>query len=240
VINKPAGISSLSEHGNTALSVFEVMKQEEPHARLCHRLDKFTSGCMIVSAHDDAYRHVSLAFEHREIRKVYHAVVHGASALQGEVVDVPLVKKRNNTGIVAREGKPALTTFTTLESFGHYSLIECFPSTGRFHQIRIHLAHLGFPIVADTLYGGQLPYLSALVRRYKPSGRDENPMIQRQALHAFSLGFTGPSGQEIKAIAPYPPDLHTLVKLLRKNDPAPTALPKDRNQWAFPSGQING
>ncbi len=219
VINKPAGISSLAEHTAPTLSLFDVMKAHNDKARLCHRLDKFTSGCMIISKNDEAYRLISIGFEKREIKKTYHAVVHGSSHFENEVVKVPLVKKLNNTAIVARTGKDAETTFNTLESFKHFSLVECKPKTGRFHQIRVHLQYAGYPIVADETYGGKIPYLSQVMNRYKNSSRrDENPMMKRFALHAFQLNFAAPSGNKIEVTAPYPKDFNTLVKLVRKND----------------------
>lgn len=219
VINKPAGISSLAEHTAPTLSLFDVMKDHNPEARLCHRLDKFTSGCMIVSKNDDAYRTISIGFEKREIKKTYHAVVHKSSAFENESVKMPLVKKVNNTGIIAPNGKPAETVFNTLESFKHFSLVECKPITGRFHQIRVHLQYVEHPIVADELYGGKIPYLSQILPRYKNSSRrEENPMIRRFALHAHQLSFKAPSGENLEITAPYPKDFNTLVKLIRKND----------------------
>ncbi|MGB0432394.1 MAG: RluA family pseudouridine synthase [Bacteroidia bacterium] len=219
IINKPWGISSLAEHTAKTTSLFDVMKSFNPNARLCHRLDKFTSGCMIVSKNDDAYRAISIGFEKRLIHKTYHAVVHKPSAFENESVKMALVKKVNNTGIVAHNGKPAETIFNTLESFKHFSLVECKPVTGRFHQIRVHLQYLDHPIVADEIYGGKIPYLSEILPRYKNSSRrEENPMIKRFALHAHQLEFTTPSGKALKINAPYPKDFNTLIKLIRKND----------------------
>lgn len=219
IINKPAGISSLAEHTAPTLSVFDIMKTADPKARLCHRLDKFTTGCMIVSKNDDAYRSVSIGFEKRLIEKTYHAIAHKPSAFNNDIIDVPLVKKQNNTGIVAKLGKDAKTIITTLESFKHFSLIECKPVTGRFHQIRIHLQYRNHPIVADEVYGGSIPYLSQIIPRYKNSSRrEENPMMTRFALHAKRLNFKTPSGKEIMVDAPYPKDFATLIKIIRKND----------------------
>lgn len=218
VIHKPSGISCLAEHTADTVSLYDLAKAFNPEARLCHRLDKFTSGCLIISKHDEAYRHVAIAFEKRNIEKTYHAVVHGKTNFVQEEVDVPLVKKVNGTAIWARAGKPASTTLTTIESYGHYSLVECKPKTGRFHQIRVHLKFKEHPIAADGDYGGHLPYLSEVVKRYKVSARDENPMIRRYALHAFALKFKGLKEEDIEVQCPYPKDYATLLKLLRKND----------------------
>jgi len=220
IINKPAGISCLAEHTAPTESLFDIAKAYDENTRLCHRLDKFTSGCLIISKNDEAYRHVAILFEQRKIGKTYHAIAHGPSNFEGEIVTVPLVKKVNGTAIWARGGKEAYTEFNTLESFGHYSLVSCQPKTGRFHQISVHLKFLEHPIVADETYGGHLPYLSEVLRRYKPSSREENPMIRRYALHAQALSFESTKGDLIHIEAPYPKDFTTLLKLLRKNDRA--------------------
>lgn len=218
VINKPSGVSCLAEHTASTRSLYDITKEFDLNARLCHRLDKYTSGCLIISKNDETYRHVAMAFENRTISKTYHTVVHGSTAFENELVDVPLVKKVNGTAIWAKSGKPSATTFTTLESFGHYSLVECKPQTGRFHQIRIHLKFKEHPIAADDLYGGHAPHLSEVLKRYKASARDENPMIRRYALHAYALSFMGLKEETIEVSCPYPKDFATLIKLLRKND----------------------
>lgn len=218
VINKPSGISALAEHTSEAISIFELTKAHNSDARLCHRLDKFTSGCMIVSKNDATYRTISMQFENRKVSKIYHAVAYGPTAFQDHLLDLALVKKQNNSAIWAKDGKSAQTYFSTLECYKHLSLLECRPVTGRFHQIRVHLQNLGHPIAADELYGGKIPYLSDIVGRYKRSARAENPMIKRYALHAYKIGFELPSGADVEIEAPYPTDFMTLVKLLRKND----------------------
>ena len=218
VINKPAGISCLAEHDTATTCLFDLMKAYNPDARLCHRLDKHTTGCMIVSKNDNCYRHIAMAFEHRKIQKTYHAIAHNPSGFNQEKIELALVKKGNNTGIVAKTGKEATTIITTAKCYKHFSLIACQPITGRFHQIRLHLSHIGHPLVADELYGGELPYLSQVKSRYKSSKREENPMINRYVLHAYQLKFTSINNNDIEIAAPYPKDFQTLLKLLDKND----------------------
>lgn len=217
VINKPSGISSLEDR-TLPISLIDELRKEYPEATLCHRLDKETSGCLIAAKHAEAYREAAIQFEKRTVSKLYHAFVEGAVSLEDKAVDLPIVKKVNGTAMCAQGGRPALTHFTSIENFGHYTLLECRPLTGRFHQIRVHLASMKTPIAADTLYGGKLPYLSSMVRKYKPSSREENPMLKRFALHAYQIEFEGLKGDKITVEAPYPADLATFHKLLAKND----------------------
>lgn len=217
VINKPSGISSLDDR-SSPVSLIDELKKLYPEATLCHRLDKETSGCIIAAKHVEAYRLAAIQFEKRKVSKLYHAFIEGAISLQDKAVDLPIVKKVNGTAMCAQGGRPALTHFTSIENFKHFTLLECKPLTGRFHQIRVHLASMKTPIAADVLYGGKLPYLSSLVRRYTSSKREENPMLKRFALHAYRISFIGAQNEKIEVEAPYPADLATFHKLLVKND----------------------
>ncbi|TAG92560.1 MAG: RNA pseudouridine synthase, partial [Bacteroidetes bacterium] len=126
-----------------------------------------------------------------------------------------------NTGVVKidhENGKEATTFFTTLEVYTKNTLIECKPITGRMHQIRIHLAVLGAPIVFDNLYGGKPLFLSELKKKFNLKYEtDEKPLIQRVALHAKQLSFEGLDEKEISIEAPYPKDIKALISQLEKN-----------------------
>lgn len=219
VVNKPADLSSLDEHNNSKISLFSLVKKHHPEYRLCHRLDKNTSGCLILSKHNDAYRHAAMQFEKRVIKKYYHAVLEGQHQFDNREVKAALVKKQNNTAIWAQEGKPSLTYFTSIELFKNFTLCECQPITGRFHQIRVHAKYLKAPIAADTIYGGTIPYLSKIMYKYKErKDRIENPMMSRVALHAKSIEFNNMKGEGITVESDYPKDYMTFLKLLRKNN----------------------
>jgi 23S rRNA pseudouridine955/2504/2580 synthase len=222
VINKPAFLSSLDERIDLkAPSVLGLAKKYWSDAQLCHRLDKETSGIMMIAKTPEMYRTISMKFEAREMEKRYHAVVGGVLSVQLKSIVLPLGITRNGVAkIDMKEGKPAETVISTLKNWEHYTLLECKPITGRLHQIRIHLAAQNFPIVCDTQYGGKIPKLSHMKRNFKAGKfEEEKGMMQRVALHAHSLKFTLDE-KEMLIEAPYPKDFEVLVKLLDKHDTA--------------------
>ena len=166
----------------------------------------------------EAYRHLSLQFEHREINKIYHAVVDGIHDFQDTLVEIPILKLDDGTVTLSRQGKDATTHFTTLEAFRAHTLVECRPVTGRMHQIRIHLRHLKAPITGDLIYGGRPFLLSEVKRKFNlKKGAEEQPLMRRMALHAFRLEFADLAGNQRVVEAPYPKDFRALVRQLGVN-----------------------
>lgn len=190
-----------------------------PEAQAGHRLDRETSGVLIFAKHPEAYRHISMQFEHRQVTKIYHAVVTGIHEFQGILVNLPILPLK--TGFVKidkQEGKEAETVFNNLEIFKAHTLVECMPFTGRMHQIRIHLQCLKAPIVMDSLYGGEPIYLSQIKRKFKLAREaEEQPLISRFALHARALNFAMMNGERQMVEAPYPKDMEALLRQLEKN-----------------------
>lgn len=217
VINKPPYIPSLPERGKyTAESVIEWAKKKWEDAILCHRLDRETSGCLIVAKNAEAYRHISIQFEKRQIKKLYHAIVDGKVNFQELWVDLPInTENVLKIKIDKQNGKSAQTLFNTIQNFNHFTLIECQPRTGRLHQIRVHLASQNAKIAGDLLYGSQIPKLSLIKR--KLSG-DDTVLMPRFALHARQLEFQDLNGEICSIQAEYPKDFSVFLKLLNKYD----------------------
>ncbi|MBC7426775.1 MAG: RluA family pseudouridine synthase [Bacteroidia bacterium] len=222
MVNKPAGISSLHERNDTEItSVIGLARDYSGDIQLCHRLDRETSGCLLMAKTPETYRHIAMQFERRKIKKKYHAIVEGNIEFENLEVNLPLfTDSKRRVQVSHKNGKDSLTIFNTLKTYEHFSLIECEPVTGRLHQIRVHLASQNARIVADEQYGGKLPYLSRMKRKFKLSKANENesPILNRVALHSFSLGFEDIENKPMHFESAYPKDLEVFVKLLEKYD----------------------
>lgn len=216
VINKPPFVASLADR-NAPYNIQQLAKAYNEHLSVCHRLDKDTSGCLLIAKNLDAYRHASIQFEKRTVKKVYHAVANGLHEFRNYEVDAPILALPNGTARVdRREGKSAQTIFNTLEVYRNHSLVECMPVTGRMHQIRVHMAMEKAPLIHDELYHGASLFLSQIKRNFKlKRDTDELPLIKRFALHATSLHFDN-MVEPILVEAPYPKDFAVLLKQLRK------------------------
>ncbi|MBA7661453.1 Ribosomal large subunit pseudouridine synthase D [subsurface metagenome] len=226
VINKPAEILVHPARGNlkgtlvNAL-VFYCDKLSsglgEFRPGIIHRLDKNTTGVMVVTKNEIAQWKIAKQFESRQTKKEYLAIVHGTPQLTSDRINVPLgihPKVREKYAIRPGIGKEAVTFYEVLEEFRGFSLLKLFPKTGRTHQIRVHLSYMKHPIVADDMYGGKLVYPWQL-KDAEPAV--EEPVINRVALHAFSLEFKHPTTEkQVKFEAPLPEDMQNLLNLLRK------------------------
>jgi RluA family pseudouridine synthase len=217
LINKPPFIATLDDR-NEPQNILMLAKDYVPDAQVCHRLDKDTSGVLGIAKNPEAYRHLNMQFENREVGKIYHAVVDGIHGFKEELVDAPILKLTDGTVKISKDGKAAQTYFTTLQNFKEHSLLECSPITGRMHQIRIHLSTLKAPITGDETYGGKPFFVSSVKRKFKlAKNTEEQPLIKRMALHAFSLEFSMINGKRMTVQAPYPKDFQALLKQLSQN-----------------------
>jgi RluA family pseudouridine synthase len=217
LINKPPFIATLEDR-NDPQNILAIAKEYIADAQVCHRLDKDTSGVLAIAKNPEAYRHLNMQFEDRQVVKIYHAVVDGIHHFQNELVEAPILKQNDGTVRISREGKRAVTYFTTLQNYKNHTLVECKPITGRMHQIRIHLTRLNAPITGDEVYGGKPFFLSTVKRRFKlEMDTEEQPLMKRMALHAFSLEFNMVNGDSTTIQAPYPKDFQALLKQLSQN-----------------------
>ncbi len=223
-INKPPHISSLHERFESGQeSVVELVKKENPGYSLCHRIDRETSGVLLVAKNPEAYRHIAMQFEKRTVSKVYHAMVSASVNIEALIVDLPLyTDSKRRVQVSKKNGKESLTEFNTIRQYRHFSLLACKPFTGRLHQIRVHAASQNLPLVCDVLYGGKIPYLSDIKRKVKSDmigeSGEKKPLINRVALHAFSIEFDSPANGKTYIEAPYPKDFEVLIRLLEKYD----------------------
>lgn len=217
LINKPPFISTLEDRHDPD-HILSLAKQWISDAQVCHRLDKDTSGVLALAKNPEAYRHLSMQFENREVSKTYHAVVDGIHSFQEKSVEASILKLNDGTVKISKEGKLALTYFTTKDTYKAHTLVECHPITGRMHQIRIHLRLLKAPITGDEVYGGKPFFVSSVKRGFNlKKEAEEAPLIKRMALHAFSLEFALLNHETVKIVAPYPKDFQALIKQLSEN-----------------------
>jgi 23S rRNA pseudouridine955/2504/2580 synthase len=218
VINKPPYISSLEDR-NDELNILKLARRYNEKIQLCHRLDKQTSGVLVLSKNETAYKYMNLQFEKRTLEKEYHAVCDGLHDFKKLKIEKPLSVHTNGTAkIDVRHGKKSITMLHSIKAYKRHTLIHCKPETGRMHQIRIHLSYLNAPISGDVTYGGKPFYLSSIKRNYKIGKfEEEQPLIQRMALHAFQIRFKLLSGDYKEVKAPYPKDFKVLISQLEKN-----------------------
>ena len=226
VLNKQPGMIVHPARGNThgtlvnALTFYSDELSSglgEFRPGIVHRLDKNTTGVMVIAKNDDAQWKIAKQFQERRTKKTYLAIVHGVPELNADRINVPLgvhPKVREKYAVRPENGKEAITFYEVLEEFRGYSLLKLSPRTGRTHQIRVHLAYIKHPIVADDMYGGKLVYPWQL-RDAKLTV--EEPIINRVALHASTLEFKHPTTEKTMQFeAPLPEDMQNLLVLLRK------------------------
>lgn len=194
-----------------------------PHrVYVVHRIDRDTSGLVLFAKTADAHRALSGAFESRSVQKSYLALVHGRPSWTETDCELPLRPdgdREHRTVIDKSKGKSARTRFRVLGGVSNYTVLEAVPETGRTHQIRVHLASLGHPIVCDALYGSaEAVKLSSFKRGWRGDPIAERPLLDRLGLHAWRLvlpeGTAG--GEELSLSAPPPRDLASTLNQLEK------------------------
>ena len=217
VVNKPAGLVVHPATGNYEHTLVNALLH---HCRgqlagiggverpgIVHRLDKGTSGCLVVAKTDGAHQSLVAQFRSRLVKKIYRAVCWGKfERPTGRIETVIGRSERNRKKMSARvaRGRPSLTEYRVLKQFEQFALVELTLHTGRTHQIRVHMAHIGHPVVGDVVYGRL---------RSTPSAPHPTISIARPLLHAYKLGFTHPRSQEfMEFTAPVPDDMVKLCE----------------------------
>lgn len=188
-VDKPAGLATIPERFTDRCLLAEVEAHLGAKAFVVHRLDKDVSGVVLFAKDAGMHRHLNTQFETRAVDKTYVAVVHGAVAAEAGVVDRPIrAFGSGRMGVDEAKGKPSETRFAVRARRGDYTVLDVHPVTGRRHQIRVHLYHLGHPIVGDPMYGDR-----ARQQRY-----------ERLMLHARAIAFRHPSGRIVAVESPLP------------------------------------
>lgn len=227
LINKPTGVSVTADRTG-APDILKLLNAQlgaaEP-LRLVHRLDKDTSGIMLIARHRDAQSRYSRGFARREIKKLYLAIVRGPLNRPEGIIKAPIARSQRNPQamhIHPRRGKPAVTHWSKLIDFDSLVLLAAQPLTGRTHQIRVHMAHRGIPLAIDPVYGRANPILlSEFKKGYRQKRwEEESPLIDRLTLHAYQLQIPmGPVDSPEQRIftAPMEKKFAAAVKMLTKH-----------------------
>ncbi len=219
-IKKPSGLLSIPDRMGKEISLKDILKEKYGEIFTVHRLDRDTSGVIVFAKDEATHAALSQLFEGREVEKFYLGLVYGEPAEPEGSIDAPLMKHPGDNGsmVVHQKGKPSLTEYKVLESFRSYSWLQFQIHTGRTHQIRLHMKHIGHSIVCDELYGDPKPVLlSSIKKRFKLSKAEdeERPILSRLALHSWKLSFQL-NGETIMLEAEPPKDLRALLQQLGK------------------------
>jgi 23S rRNA pseudouridine955/2504/2580 synthase/23S rRNA pseudouridine1911/1915/1917 synthase len=222
-INKPAGLLTIPDRHNEKLdSVYKIFQQQYQKIFIVHRLDRDTSGIILFAKDEATHKFLSQLFEQRNVEKYYQGIIQGTLQNKKGVIDEPIAEHHIHKGMMAidKRGKPSITEYEVLEDYGIYSLVQFKILTGRTHQIRVHMKHLGHPITGDELYGDAKPILlSSFKKKFKLSKHDEEerPLLSRLALHSYQLKFKDQNNKKFELEAELPKDMRALLQQLRKN-----------------------
>ncbi len=233
IVDKPAGIPVIRDRWDANLPNLKELLQKqygkkpadsEQAVWVVHRIDMDTSGIVMLARHEEAHRRLNRLFQERLVEKTYLAVTSGIPQPDRGEISAPMEEhpSRKRRMRIARKGKAAVTRYETLETFRRFALLQLSPISGRTHQIRLHLQHIGAPLAVDPMYGSHAALDISMLKRSVSPRRDDapiSPLINRLTLHASRLRFKHPfSETQVDIEAPLPKDFSALLKRLRKYD----------------------
>jgi len=222
ILNKPSGLVTHPGAGNTHGTLANGILFARPElnqldrAGIVHRLDKDTSGLMVVSKTEPAKLSLIKQLESHSVSREYSAIVYG-SMVTGGMVNEPIGRDSANRQkqAVTKGGKPAVTHYRVIEKFKNFTLIKAILETGRTHQIRVHMSHIGHPLLGDFTYGGKVKFPKGASDELKQAIKN----FPRQALHAKKLSIIHPGdNKELSWKSKLPEDLDTMINILREYD----------------------
>jgi 23S rRNA pseudouridine1911/1915/1917 synthase len=221
VLNKPSGLLSIPDREGKEISLKVMLQEAFGQIFTVHRLDKDTSGAIVFAKNEAAHKFLSEAFENRTVEKYYIGIVMGEPAEDQKTMDGPIMEHPAKKGqmMVHQRGKASLTDYEVVERLKKFTLVKFQLHTGRTHQIRVHMANEGHPILVDPLYGDGAPILlSTYKKKFKLSKdlENERPIMGRLALHASELKLPLLSGETIEIIAPLPKEFSAFLNQFRK------------------------
>lgn len=223
VVNKTAPLLSIPDRFNAEkTNLYHLLQKQYGEIFIVHRLDKETSGVICFAKTTQAHQHLSKQFEARTTQKYYHAIVQGAVMQDRSEINSSIAHHPSIAGkmTIHKKGKPSLSLFEVKERFKHHTLVEVDLKTGRTHQIRVHLASIGHPLLVDSIYAAKNAfYVSNIKNKSYQRKKDEieRPLISRLTLHAHQLILRHPiSEEEIEFTAESPKDFRATLQQLRK------------------------
>ncbi len=223
VVNKPAGMVTHPAYRNYTGTLVNALlfhtgqlsrANEESRPGIVHRLDKDTTGLMVVAKNDYAHSFLAEQFSRRSIEREYWAIVWGRFTERKGLIEANLGRSKNDRRKVAvtSDGKPAATEYSVLKEFDFLTLLRLKLRTGRTHQIRVHLAHIGHPVFGDSIYGGRNSDWGGLNRKSSQRAANLLKLITRQALHAKTIGFVHPATKSLMRFdSDLPEDMKNLL-----------------------------
>lgn len=222
VISKPAGMLTIPDrYDSEAANLKQDLEGIYGKIFVVHRLDKDTSGIMVFCKDAESHKHLNGQFQENKVDKLYHVVVSGIVQQDEIDIDIPIIADPAVKGKSkpSAKGKESLTKLKVVERFRVATFVECDLISGRHHQIRVHCAAIGHPLLVDRLYGKNSEFfLSTIKRKYNlKKNTEEIPVINRVTMHSFSIGFHHPvTNERMDFEAPYPKDFNALLNVLRK------------------------